>query len=304
MRTISGNNSIVCFSKTGCVLLSILLAQSQELCSHAFLFPQGPGINPSISKYSLDQVGKTLNLNLDISNPEGLLTIPKNNGQLYVRNLELQLGTVAPKNPIKLPGANGPSPQHSSGPFSIEAKNSGSFISLSGTETLPIANAAWEIIWKAYQPAGSLICVLDLDKDVVRNSAVLKSGLIYMHFPVWTESGLDVARRERFEYEKAFALLLKEQDSELEKMKEAKNPLEKALCLRNAVAANEKVTGTRTSRFNTIPMEGEDVMALGDGLEICTKGTIWRKGTAQDFFGRAEHFLLGLATITNESLLL
>lgn len=289
------------FSKTGCVLVITLIAHSQELGSNAFLFPQGPGINPSISKYSLDQEGKTLNLDLDISNPEALSIIPRNIGKLYVRNLQLQFGSVAPKIPIKLPGANGPSPQHSSGPFSLKAKNSGSFISQSGTQSLPIANAAWEMIWKEYQPAGSLLCVLDLDRDVVRNSAVLKKGLVYMHFPVWTESGLQVARREKLEYEKLLTLLLKEQDSVMEKMKETKNPLEKAMCLRNAVAANEKVTGARTSRFDSIPIDSDDIMSMGNGLVICTKGTIWRKGTVSDFFGRVEHFLLGLATIKNKS---
>jgi len=272
------------------------------ICSNAFLFNQeGININPSLPKYSFSQEGKTLNLNLDISNPQALPMIPQNNDRLYVRNLELQLGSQAPKDPISLPGTNGPNPQHSSGPFFLDTIAPGSFISIAGKQSLSITNAAWEMIWKEYNVAGSLICALDVNKDVIRNSAVMKKGLLYMHFPIWTQSGLEMARREKIEYEQDMKSLQKEQDTQMEKMRGSKNPLEKAMCLRNAVAANEKLTVKETSRFDSIPIEDGDVISLGDGLMICTKGTIWRKGTSKDFFGRVEHFLLGLATIENKS---
>lgn len=143
--------------QTLCALLLILLSSSRELLSEAFRFSQGPAINPSISEYSLNQNGKALNLNLEISNPEALPMMPTGGSKIYIRDLELQFGSEPPTVPLNLPGANGPTPQHSTGPFSLETKNPGSFISLSGQKSLPIANAAWEMIWKEFHPAGSII---------------------------------------------------------------------------------------------------------------------------------------------------
>jgi len=121
-----------------------------------------------------------------------------------------------------------------------------------------------------------------------------------MHFPVWTQSGLEMARREKIDYQQDMASLVKQQNTNMERMRNTKNPLEKAMCLRNAVAANEKMSVKETDRFDSIPKDG-DVIALGDGLVICTKGTIWRKGIERDLFGRVEHFLLGVASIENKS---
>ena len=79
-------------------------------------------------------------------------------------------------------------------------------------------------------------------------------------------------------------------------MKETTNPLMKALHFRNAAAANEKLSLTKNDRYKLVPMTGEDTIEVGDGLLLCNKGTVWKKG-GQAFLGTTEHVLLGCAVI-------
>ena len=84
-------------------------------------------------------------------------------------------------------------------------------------------------------------------------------------------------------------------------MRESKNQLEKPICLRNAIAANEKLAVKEKSRFDSIPANYGDGISSGHVLMICTKVTasefnfidyitrsskIWRKDAPKDFFDK------------------
>ena len=84
------------------------------------------------------------------------------------------------------------------------------------------------------------------------------------------------------------------------KMDETSNVIQKALHYRRVVEANEKLSLVNTNSVAMIPQSG-DVMALGQDIQIITRGTVWTKEeTPPSFFGghaNIRHFLLGTASI-------
>ena len=93
-------------------------------------------VNPSLEKYAEAQEDALLKIRLDVGQVEMKDSKPLITGnRLGIDNLFLQLNgkEIASPKHAKLPGADGPNPQLSSGPKSLEVVNQGSYVDLTGT---------------------------------------------------------------------------------------------------------------------------------------------------------------------------
>lgn len=265
--------------------ISILLYSSAVLHqTQGFLFPTSPDVHPDLNKLAQSQSGTLLSIGLDIRNPKSL-------SRLYIDNLQLELQSTAPSNVLQcipLPGANGATPQFSTGPLHLNTKSEGSFISIHGKQTMTIENQAWEMLWVADRPTGSIVCGFHLPQPCIRNDAVLPSGEIFLNFRVWTPKGLHIARNDQMTNERRTAKYLAEQRDALEKLNTTSNPLMKAKFLRDAVAANEQLSFCGTDRYDFVPSEDEDVVTVGDGLLVSKEGSIWTQAKEQTLLGKKD----------------
>ena len=157
--------------------------------------------------------------------------------------------------------------------------------------------ASGEMIWRDNSSAGLIICGFHLHKDAVRNDATLTRGMIYMSWPVWSSDELQNQQKRKAKAEKKYNTFQLERDTQLEKMNDTRNILQKALHFRNAAAATEQMDYTGLHYMVDIPSK-DDVVEIGNGLQMVKSGTIWKKAGSVDSF-RANHILLGSCTVGN-----
>jgi len=154
------------------------------------------------------------------------------------------------------------------------------------------------MIWRDNSPAGLIICGFTLHKDAIRNDAKLERGIIYMSWPVWSSDELQNQQKRKAKAEKKYDEFQLERDTELEKMNDTRNILQKALHFRNAAAATEQMDYTGLHYMVDIPSK-DDVVEVGNGLQMVKSGTIWSKAGSFDSFRAKNHILLGSCTVGN-----
>lgn len=210
--------------------------------------------------------------------------------------VELLQDSVTKNERIGLPGVDGPHPKTSTGALALNVFSTPSFIDMSGTQKVRFEKGAWEVIWKKDQMCGALICGFELPTGAKRNSnsATLSAGRVYISFPVWTADGLTEKQSSKKETESRCKEFDDEKNDEIRKMGETSNLFMKAVHYRNAIAAVEKMDFSGIRSMGHVPVEG-DVIPIGNGLMLNTKGTIWNK--AADFFGE-KHAMLGDAVLS------
>lgn len=99
--------------------------------------------------------------------------------------------------------------------------------------------------------------------------------------------------------EKKYNTFQLERDTQLEKMNDTRNILQKALHFRNAAAATEQMDYTGLHYMVDIPSK-DDVVEIGNGLQMVKSGTIWKKaGSFDSFRASKHHVLLGSCTVGN-----
>eukprot|EP00551_Chaetoceros_affinis_P000716 CAMPEP_0203647426 /NCGR_PEP_ID=MMETSP0088-20131115/15759_1 /ASSEMBLY_ACC=CAM_ASM_001087 /TAXON_ID=426623 /ORGANISM="Chaetoceros affinis, Strain CCMP159" /LENGTH=296 /DNA_ID=CAMNT_0050505059 /DNA_START=81 /DNA_END=971 /DNA_ORIENTATION=- len=276
------------------LIASIGIALQVLQSADAFIFSRNEPY-PNLIDMAQAQTGTLFNVRLQIANPTSL-------SQLYIDGLQLELDCVAPpkgKDHVMLPGANGEQPELSTGPLGLKA-NGGSFISSGGLQKVRFEQEAWEMVWLADRPTGSIICGFHVPQPYIRNDAILPPGQCFLNFRVWTPKGLHTARNEKMAYERSLAKHVEAQKDAIDKMNATSNPIMKAVHFRNAAAANEMISVTHTNRFQTVPMEDDDVVTIGDGLLVAKQGTIWTTVYEDKPFnlGKKEtHFYLGGAML-------
>ena len=262
--------------------------------SESFLFSRNNDVHPNLFELANTQTGKELNVELQIKNPKSL-------SQLFINGLTFELQCQQPSNEaslISLPGCNGDNPALSTGPLLLKTKASGKFVSLQGSQSLPIEQEAWEMIWADERPAGSIVCGFHLPYPVNRNDAVLPKGPIFLNFRVWTKKGLHEIQNEAYAYERRLAEHQQYQKEALEKMNSTGNPIMKAIHFRNAAAANEMLSLMYTNRFQTVPMTDEEVISIGDKLLVAKQGSIWTTINLPAFIGKkSTHVYIGGAVL-------
>ncbi len=171
--------------------------------------------------------------------------------RLGIDNLLLQLHgkEIASPQHAKLPGADGPNPQLSSGPKSLEVVNQGSYVDLTGMRSIKLEDGAWEMIWRNNARAGALIVAFNLAEEVKRNDAEIPKGRFYLTFPLWTSDSLNELRERKAKAEERATDAIERHEKEVRLMQETNNPLMKAMHFRNACKAHEDLdySGYRVS---------------------------------------------------------
>lgn len=262
-----------------------LLVASLPTHASAFLFPQPMSIKAGLVRVTDAQQATTLNIKLDVGTTK--------ESRMSVSGMVLELlPKVANYVHPKMPGADGPHPQLSSGVRTLNLIEDGSYVDMMGKRTIKALNGCWEMIWRENGAFGSLICGFDIPEDCIRNDATLPKGRMYLSFPVWTKIGLKDAQEAK---DKVLALTdghMDEKKNEIELMQATNNPFMKAFHFRNALAAIEKYTLYDINAAKMVPTDSE-VIPLQDDLLLSTKGMVFSK---ERVFFQATHDLLGMAT--------
>jgi hypothetical protein len=277
------------------LLLSICCEPRSAL---GFLPSWMPGVvlssDPKLKRYTVGQADTLLDVRLCI----GLTT----DQQFVIDDFQFQLHKdllAKEDSPIQLPGAHGPRPHLSSGIRRVNAVKDGSFINMDGVQPVELRDGVWEMIWRDESPAGLVICGFSLDRDVRRNEALLEKGHLYLTWPVWSKDGLEKQQASKADAEMKYKEFEAERDFELEKMSNTLNILKKALHFRNAAAATEKMDYTGLHYLVDVP-SANDVLEIGEGLQMVKIGTAWSKtGSFSDSFRANRQQLLGSATLRN-----
>lgn len=262
-------------------------------CTLAFssIFAPKLTANPILKTFSDESsIPPTFTIRLDIQGNDSTSAI------MSVTGLALELHAVEPfyTHP-KLPGANGPHPALSTGPRAIKIRNHGSFVSLAGTQLVPLVQACWEVVWKEGAPAGSLVCGFHLDTAMTRNDCTFPKGNIYLSFPIWDKVDLVCAQLKKKELELRANQYLADKDTAMRQYQESPNPFKKALHYRNAAMAMSKYFDSGVVEYTKAVPDMEDVVEWKEGnskLLVTTKGLVWTKDGS---FLRGDHALIGTA---------
>ena len=298
---------------TNAILLRILVGVLLTSSASAFTIPSLPFLsavnapsNPLLIEYAESTSTNRLNLRLDIGKYDSAIRLP-------IDGLCVALDTSerpergengeAP-HPVPLPGADGPNPGLSSGPMKLDVQESGTYVTMDGSQSVPLTDAAWEIVWRYGNPAGSIILAFRVSHDIKRNEATLPGGRMYVSYPLWTAEGISEARKYVADIHQKAEQYKTERDDAINRAKDTANPLMKALHYREAFAAQERLdfSGIRTVEQQHVP-DDSDLIAIGNGddngqLLLCRQGTVWTKDG--NFFG-GEHELLGSSTVRSVS---
>lgn len=264
--------------------ITLLIVVLPALAS-GFLFPQPMSIKAGLIRVTDAQQATLLNIKLDVGTTK--------ESRMSVSGMILELSSkVANYIHPKMPGADGPHPQLSSGVRTLNLIEEGSYIDMMGKKAVKTLNGCWEMIWRENGAFGSLICGFDIPQDYIRNEASLPQGRMYLSFPVWTKIGLKEAQDAK---EKVLALTdgyMGEKKNAFEMMEATSNPFMKAFHFRKALAAIEKYSLHNVKAAEMVPTDSE-VIPLQDDLLLSTKGLVFAK---ERVFFQATHELLGLAT--------
>lgn len=192
-----------------------------------------------------------------------------------------------------MPGVNGPHPQLSGGIRSLQVKEDGWFIDMTGKKDVQLKNGCWELIWRDGALAGTLVCGFDVTESYTRNDATLSPCRLYLSFPVWSSEGLKTAQKDKKTVMDRARGFVNEKESAFAKMKETSNPIMKALHYRNAYAAMEKYSMENVKAFDMVPSD-EEVLTFGldQDMLVTTKGLAFSK---EGGFQKGQHVLLGAA---------
>lgn len=278
------------------------------ICSLAVIFGSTPAdafagilqlinkVNPSIKKFAEAQDNALLKIHLDIGKSDWDGNAQPIGNRLGVDGLLLEMHgneDAKYKHP-KLPGADGPNPQLSTGAKTINVLRPGKYVDITGSKQVKLDNGVWEIIWRQNALAGSLICGFDVPEEVKRNDAGLDKGRVYISFPVWTTESLQDLRERKAKAEEKAVDAIERQQEAVRKMEETSNPLMKALHFREACKANEDLDYSGHRSYKSMPLE-RDMIPLKGGLNLCSLGTVWTKKDGILGFG-GDHILLGSAS--------
>ncbi len=117
---------------------------------------------PDIAEIAKSQEGKHLEFSFTID--KGSKKADRANS-MSLQGLKLTLGHEK-STATRLPGANGPTPQLSSGVQKADIDEQPFFVNMDGTQTVTVEDGCWEVVWKDTSPHGFLFCGLNLPTKV------------------------------------------------------------------------------------------------------------------------------------------
>ncbi|GAX09698.1 hypothetical protein FisN_19Lh167 [Fistulifera solaris] len=253
--------------------LAFIVVTFSACFAEAFLVQVKP--MPAIAEIVKSQEGKHLEFSLTID--KGSKKTDRATS-MSLQGLKLTLGHEK-STATRLPGANGPTPQLSSGVQKADIDELPFFVNMDGTQTVTVEDGCWEIVWKDTSPHGFLFCGLNLPTKVARNGVSLPVGHIYLCHHIWSRDTLRNAQeRRRKAEEKANECLYQRKEAVL-RMQGTNNLFEKAKLYRIALAALEDYSTSGVTMLNHVP-SSDDVIDLGNDFVMSKKGTILTMGNA------------------------
>jgi hypothetical protein len=165
------------------LLVFFLVALFNPTVVHSFAFSAFGGFTayPELQDLAKAQTDCKLSIRFDIGKK------PKNRREqpvphLFLDGLELQLLQEQAPSGTELPGASGAHPKTSSGARAVQVTEQPYFIGMNGKESVEMQNAGWEMVWRDQGRCGSIICGLDVCKEVSYNWIV--SSVATEHVPI------------------------------------------------------------------------------------------------------------------------
>lgn len=122
-------------------------------------FLYNPQVHPNLKNIANAQLGKLLQIRLDIGKKAS-------EQRIALQGPVFKLLDSVTKALVPLPGANGPTPQISSGSKSVEIVKEGFVIDMNGSRTIPFQDGCWEMIWKEGALDGIMVCGFKLPEPV------------------------------------------------------------------------------------------------------------------------------------------
>jgi hypothetical protein len=136
---------------------------------------------PGLDKLTEKQKGASLQISLVIEKPHSSSSSSSSNtlAKFALDGLQVELlaeplmaasssssSSSSNGNIQTMPGANGPSPQFSSGKRALQVRQNPSYIDKNGLQTVALENGCWELVWREGDICGNLICGFDVPYEV------------------------------------------------------------------------------------------------------------------------------------------
>lgn len=288
--------------KMGKVVLLFLFLTTNV--SSGLLFPAiHQRHHPDLVKTSQSQIGKHLNIRLDVANKKDP------SARMAIKGLVLKLTQNMIDNNKKknsdngghypeMPGSSKPS--ISSGLRAADVIQEGSFVDMTGMKNAHMENGLWEVVWKDNAPSGYLLFGLDVPQELRRNSAAVPEGNVFLSFPLWTKESLQEFQGRKAALQERATKYIKERKDALEKSMRANNPIHKAFHYRDAVAAAEKYSNCGFQSYDHVPTDAEELTEIGNDLFLYKQGVVWHK--SRNAFAFPRSVVLGTAKVTENEI--
>ena len=224
-----------------------------------------------LQEYVNNLSSKTIDLSLNVQ---------ENGSHLCVSGMSLtfqneMVDTVS--HTLKMPGIDGPLPQLSSGLFSLQLVNPGSYVDMKGRQSVFLENSIWEMCWSDGAPSGSVVFGFTVPQDYTRNDASLWSSLTYFcTLPVFSRDGLCELQHDKMRMMEEVDRLEKIRKYAVSKADATFNPLIKAAEYSKAMDATERLSYYDLQRLELIPSDKE-VFSISPSLLLANTGQIWSR---------------------------
>ena len=233
----------------------------------------GFGYNADVGRLLEAQTGKYLEMRLEIVDPK------TKESRLSIDGLNVQLTEKADEQYGRslMPPGDGFRPEESSGVRSLEIVQAGQIIGISGTKSVAVDAASWEVVCKKGY-SGALVCGIRLAENVSRNEAFcLPKGVYFLTFSMWSKEVLQDLRSKKAAAIRVASEAIQQRKDTVAKYKETKNPFQKLALFREAEAAAERYQMSCVKSFNAVPDTDEDesILTVGDGVLMSRKGQFW-----------------------------
>jgi hypothetical protein len=145
----------------------LLFALATSVHGFVFLNKKAAVGNAELATLVKAPSGTVLDLSLNVGGND--------HSQMSLQGLHLELSPDEAMDEfrVKLPGADGPHKNVSSGAKVVLIKDPAFFVSMAGKQNVPLTHGCWEMVWRENAPAGVIVCGFDLAETVRRNDAFL-----------------------------------------------------------------------------------------------------------------------------------
>lgn len=271
--------------KTSSCLTTLLLTVPSV---SGFIFSNARNLpKADLTKITDSQIGKELNVGLEVVNLEDLTS------KMSINGISLKFSSDACKRHPKMPGPGTPEASICSAVRSMDIKE-GHYVDMTGSKKARMENGCWEMAWREGERSGALICGLELPEAIKRNTAKLAKGPLYLNFSVWTKEGWATVQKEKIMVTNRAKEYKKDQQKALQKYYATNNILEKAMHYKEALYQAELYFYSGIHEYNKLP-DSQEVVDFDKDHVILKKGVVWTM--IPKMFGAMNNVVVGSVNV-------